>query len=192
MSLSIRYNSPVTLTFSLACIAVFIICEIMPMEFKRTFFVLNGYWSWSNPMDYLRLFSYTLGHANKEHLIGNLSLFLLIAPMMEEKYGSRNIGIMMGVCALVTAVFQVLLFNTGLLGASGLVFMFIVLVSFADARKGSIPVTFILVLVFFIGKEIIGAFNNDGVSQYAHIMGGILGGLFGFAAEDSKTNSQQA
>ena len=185
MSLSIRYNSPVTLTFSLACIGIFILCSIIP-SLTNTFFVLKGSWSWTNLLDYLRLFTYTLGHANKEHLIGNMSLFLLIAPMMEEKYGSRNIGIMMIICTLVTAFFQVLLFNSGLLGASGLVFMFIVLVSFADARKGSIPITFILVLIFFVGKELIGAFQNDGISQYAHIMGGILGGIFGFTADDNK------
>jgi len=185
MSLKIRYNAPVTLTFSLVCIAVFFLCELIP-NLRNEVFVLRGYWSWTSPMDYIRLFTYTLGHANKEHLMGNISLFLLLAPMMEEKYGSKDIAAMIGVTAFVTAVFQILLFDSGLLGASGVLFMFIVLSSFADARKGSIPLTFILVLLFFIGKELVGAWNNDQVSQYAHIAGGLIGGFFGFSLESSK------
>ena len=189
MSLKIRYNAPVTLTFSLVCIGVFFLCEIIP-GLRDNFFVLRGYWSWTNPMDYLRLFTYTLGHANKEHLMGNISLFLLLAPMMEEKYGSRDILMMIGVTAFVTAIFQILLFNSGLLGASGVLFMFIILTSFADARKGSIPLTFILVLLFYVGKEFVGAWNNDSVSQYAHIAGGLIGGFFGFSLESGKMKQQ--
>jgi rhomboid protease GluP len=185
MSLSIRYNAPVTLTFSLLCIGVFFLCELIP-SLRQNVFSISPYWSWTNPIDYLRLFTYTLGHANKEHLMGNISLFLLLAPMMEEKYGSRDIAYMIGVTALITAIFQILLFNTGLLGASGVLFMFIMLTSFADARKGSIPLTFILVLLFFMGKEIVGAWNNDNVSQYAHIAGGLFGGFFGFALESQR------
>lgn len=188
MSLSIRYNAPVSLTFSLACIGVFFLCEMMP-SLRYNVFSLSGYWSWTDPMNYLRLFTYTLGHANKEHLMGNISLFLLLAPMMEEKYGSKDIASMIGVTALVTAIFQILLFDTGLLGASGVLFMFIILTSFADARKGSIPLTFILVMLFFIGKEVVGAWNNDQVSQYAHIAGGLIGGFFGFSLESSKQNN---
>jgi membrane associated rhomboid family serine protease len=190
MSLKIRYNAPVSLTFSLVCIGVFFLCELIP-NLRENFFVLYGDWQWANPMYYLRLFTYTLGHANKEHLMGNISLFLLLAPTMEEKYGSRDILAMIGVTAFVTAVFQILLFDTGLLGASGVLFMFIILTSFADARKGSIPLTFILVLVFYIGKELVGAWNNDMVSQYAHIAGGLIGGFFGFALESGKMKQQQ-
>jgi membrane associated rhomboid family serine protease len=64
--------------------------------------------------------------------------------------------------------------------------MFIVLVSFADAKDGTIPLTFILVVLFFVGKEIMSSIGNDNVSQYAHIAGGVLGGVFGFAAPAAK------
>ncbi len=191
MSISIRYNAPITLTFSLACVGIFLLSEMIP-ALRTEFFVLHGYWNWSDPLDYLRLFTYTLGHANKEHLIGNISVFLLIAPIMEEKYGSKDIAVMMVMTALITAIFQVLLFDTDLLGASGLLFMFIILASFADARKGSIPLTFILVLLFYVGKEVAGALSNDNVSQYAHIAGGLLGALFGFAIETNQNQANRA
>jgi membrane associated rhomboid family serine protease len=192
-SLKIRYNAPVVLTFSLVCSAVYILNYILGGDINNNqngligqFFVLPGEWHWGDWRNYIRIFTYTMGHASTEHLVGNLSIFLLIAPIMEEKYGSKNILTMMATTAIVTAIFQVLLFSTGLLGASGLVFMFIVLVSFADVKEGTIPLTFILVVIFFVGKEVMSSMGNDHVSQYAHIAGGILGGIFGFTAQTAK------
>lgn len=195
MALKIRYNSPVVLTFSLICIGVYLIDVIASVgvasnevgRITSTFFMLPGNFSWTNPLNYLRLLTYTMGHANQAHIMGNMSIFLLIAPIMEEKYGSGKILLMMVLTALLTAVFQIILFSNGLLGASGIVFMFIVLVSFADVRKGSIPLTFILVVLFFIGQEVIHSLQDNQVSEYAHIMGGIMGAIFGmFFTETQK------
>jgi membrane associated rhomboid family serine protease len=72
------------------------------------------------------------------------------------------------------------LFSTGLMGASGLVFMMILLASFTNHKEGEIPLTFILVLVLFLAKEVVQAFSNDDISQFAHILGGVIGSLFGF------------
>jgi len=203
MALKIRYNSPVVLTFALICMAVYfsnwmIFGDPVPGKFSITadFFTLSGQFNWMNPLDYVRLVSYTMGHANVGHIVSNMSIFLLIAPIMEEKYGSRNILIMMLMTAIVTAFLQIFLFNTGLLGASGIVFMFIVLVSFADARKGSIPLTFILVVVFFVGKEIIHGLEQNQVSEFAHIAGGFMGGVFGYmfntdGGEDDKNGKSR-
>jgi len=199
MALKIRYNSPVVLTFSLICIGVYFTDLIFSVgagpdtlgPITRNFFMLQGTFDWGNPMDYMRMITYTMGHANQAHIMGNMSIFLLIAPIMEEKYGSRNIFIMMVLTALVTAVFQILLFSSGLLGASGIVFMFIVLVSFADARKGTIPLTFILVVLFFIGQEVIHSMQDNQVSEYAHIAGGIMGGLFGMTFKETKKENSK-
>lgn len=194
MALKIQYNAPVTLSFSLICIFIYGICLMIP-SLKMSIFSLGPYWNASDPINYISLFTYTMGHANMEHLTGNMSMFVLIAPMMEEKYGSKNVAIMMAVTALITAILQLVFFSTGLLGASGILFMFIILTSFADAKKGSIPLTFILVLIFFLGREISNAIaSNDNVSQYAHIIGGIFGAIFGFMLEKEpkeKTNSIQ-
>lgn len=198
MGLKIRYNSPVVLTFSLICIAVFVLDLIFSIgsngetgPITQKFFMLRGYFDYTNPLDYLRLLSYTMGHSNQAHIMGNMSIFLLIAPIMEEKYGSRNVLIMMFSTALVTAFFQLLLFNSGLLGASGIVFMFIVLVSFADARKGTIPLTFILVVLFYVGTEILHSLQNNQVSEYAHIAGGVMGAIFGMTFKETTKGSSK-
>lgn len=193
MALKIRYNSPVVLTFSLICIVVYVIDLVLSAgmapntigPLTSNFFMISGTFNWYNPLDYLRLVTYTMGHADQAHIMGNMSIFLLIAPIMEEKYGSRNILIMMLITAIMTASFQIFLFNSGLLGASGIVFMFIVLVSFADARKGTIPLTFILVTIFFLGQEVLHSLQDNQVSEYAHLAGGLFGGAFGYIFKEA-------
>ena len=95
--------------------------------------------SWRDPLGYIRLFGHVLGHANWEHFLNNMLLLLVVGPPMEEKYGS--IPLLKGILftALVTGVLQCILFpNTGLLGASGIVFMLIMLSSLAGF-SGGIP-----------------------------------------------------
>ena len=82
--------------------------------------------------------------------------------------------------ALITGIINVSFYSTGLLGASGIVFMLILLVSFTNNTGGGIPLTFILVAILFVGKELMHSFNNDQISQSAHIIGGLCGSVFGF------------
>jgi membrane associated rhomboid family serine protease len=145
----------------------------------------------SEPASLFTLISHTLGHAGIEHLIGNLTFILLIGPIVEEKYGSKLTLVMIVVTALVTGLLNVLLFNTGLMGASGIVFMLIILVSFTNSRNGEIPVTFILVALLFIGKEVLAALHEDQVSQFAHIIGGVCGGVFGYLGSRKKKEPVQ-
>jgi membrane associated rhomboid family serine protease len=58
--------------------------------------------------------------------------------------------------------------------------MLILLSSFTNIRSGDIPLTFLLMVALFLAKEVIGAFANDDISQFAHVLGGFLGSLFGF------------
>jgi membrane associated rhomboid family serine protease len=136
--------------------------------------------STSEPLSVVTLVSHVAGHVNLEHLLGNLTFVLLLGPIIEEKYGSGRMLIMILVTALVTGLLNIFLFHTGLLGASGIVFMLILLISFTNSKSGEIPITFILVAVLFIGKEILHSLQADQVSQFAHIIGGICGSVFGF------------
>ncbi len=176
----VRYNSPVILTFALASAVVLIVNQITGGRFTPTLFILNPSFSASNPVDWLRLVLYVIGHQDWVHLISNFSFILLIGPVLEEKYGSLPILLMMLVTALATGLLNILLVKTGLYGASGIVFMLILLSSFTNIRKGEMPITFILIIALYIVREFVNALNPDTISQLAHIGGGICGGLFGF------------
>lgn len=79
-----------------------------------------------------------LGHGSWDHFINNMLLLLVVGPPMEEKYGSLPLlkGILL--TALISGVLQCLLFpRTALLGASGIVFMLIMLASLSGFPAAS-------------------------------------------------------
>jgi membrane associated rhomboid family serine protease len=119
--------------------------------------------------------------------MSNFTFILLIGPILEEKYGSSRLLLMILFTGLVTGLLQVAVFTDGLMGASGIVFMMIILGSFVNVRSGDIPLTFILVAVLFLGREVVQALGEDQISQFAHIIGGICGGIFGFALNGGQT-----
>lgn len=72
--------------------------------------------------------------------------------------------------------------SSALLGASGIVFMLIVMASLSGMRRGELPLTLLLVLVLYLGGEVLdGLFSRDNVSQLTHIVGGLMGAVCGFA-----------
>jgi membrane associated rhomboid family serine protease len=103
---------------------------------------------------------------------------------MEEKYGSKPLLAGILLTALVSGLFQCLLFpHTALLGASGIVFMLILLSSLSGMRSGSIPLTLVLVAVIYLGQEVYsGLFVQDNVAHFMHLVGGACGTAFGYLA----------
>jgi len=179
MNIKITYNSPVILSFAIASVILFFLNNLLGGALN-SILILSPNFNSGSITGYISMFTYTLGHGSIQHLFGNLSLLLILGPIIEEKYGSKKIIAMMGITALFTAVLQIFFFNSGLLGASGIVFMLIILASFTKSSNNSIPLTFILVLVFYLGNELASAFDNDNISQFAHIAGGLMGSVFGF------------
>lgn len=176
-----HYNSPVVLGFSLLCLlALWLNYVTGGLANNLLFSVYQS--PWSNPFTYLRLFGHVVGHADWSHLTSNVMLILIIGPLLEEKYGSRDLLFMILFTALITGLAHFFLFpGTQLLGASGIVFAMIVAASMTGIKDGSIPVTFILVFLIYIGQEIYSAlYVADNVSQFTHIIGGIVGALFGY------------
>ena len=140
----------------------------------------KGNFSPSSLRNWVTLLTHVAGHSGWNHLFGNFSLILLIGPMLEENYGSLALLAMIVITALVTGILNVILFPTALMGASGVVFMMILLASFTNYTRGEIPLTFILVLVLYMGDQIIKSFSTNNISYFAHIAGGFCGSLFGF------------
>jgi len=182
--MKIKYNAPTVLTFAFISAIVLILSQTVMRSLTEQWFVVSGKGSFSpgRIKCWITLFTHVLGHANWPHLISNFAFILLIGPILEELYGSFSLFIMICITALVTGVLNVLFFSTGLLGASGIVFMMILLASFTNFKKGEIPLTFILVLVLYLGREIYNSFGSEStnISEFAHIVGGFIGSLFGF------------
>jgi GlpG protein len=185
----ISFNSPAILGFSILCLLALVLNYVTHgLTNKLLFSVYHS--SLFSPFTYIRLFGHVLGHAGWEHFIGNITLILVIGPLLEEKYGTANILFVILATALVTGLVHFLCFpRMGLLGASGVVFAFILLSSFASIKEGSIPLTFLLVTVVYIGGQVYdGIFVKDNISNLTHILGGIVGAGLGYIMTKNKMN----
>lgn len=185
----ISFNAPVTLSFVFICFVVTLLGMISKGEIVRYAF-MTYHSSLMNPMTYVRFVTHIFGHSGWDHFIGNASYLLLLGPMLEEKYGSKTLIEIIGITAIVTGLINYIFFwNVGLCGASGVVFAFIILASFTGFKDGEIPLTFILVAVIFIGQQVYdGITVQDNISNMAHIVGGIVGGITGFLLNKKSGN----
>lgn len=176
----IQYNSPVILTFTILSFISLVLGQIT--NNFSTALLFSVYKSpLTDLLSYFRIVGHVLGHADLEHFLSNFIIILLIGPILEEKYGSRIMIRMILITAIITGILNILLFDTALLGASGIAFMLILLSSFVNTKEGKIPLTLILIIIIFIGREIIDVFfADDNISQLTHIVGGLCGGIFGF------------
>jgi len=79
----IHYNSPVILTYAILSLGVFLMGSATNNAITSNFFVIFRT-SATDPLQYFRLFSYVLGHADFNHYFGNISMLLLIGPMWKK------------------------------------------------------------------------------------------------------------
>lgn len=180
--IKITYNTPVVLSFVLACFAVTVVGMLTGgMSTAALFSVYRG--PLTSPMTYLRLFTHVLGHAGFAHFMGNAMYLLLVGPMLEEKYGSAAMIKVILATAVVTGVIHCGLWgNSALCGASGVVFAFIVMSSFTAFKEGEIPLSFLLVGALYLGQEVYsGLAVRDNVSNLTHMIGGAVGAVAGYA-----------
>lgn len=177
----IQYNSPVVLTFALLSLAVFGLSLLTQGRSDLLLFCVYRS-PLTDPLTYPRFFLHVLGHSSWEHYTGNILLMLVVGPPLEEKYGSRSLLAAIAVTAFVTGLAQWILFpSTGVLGASGIVFMMILLSSMGGMKNGRVPLTMLLVAVFYLGNELHTALTvADNVSQLSHVLGGLCGAALGF------------
>lgn len=138
--------------------------------------------SFLNPLTYIRLFTHSIGHKDWDHLVSNFLYILLIGPMIEEKYGSINLLIMLLLTSLIVSLFNIIFNNYAICGASSNVFMLIVLSSFSNLTEGKIPITLILICIFYIIDELKKGFleGNKKIYHSGHLIGALCGLLFGF------------
>ncbi len=179
--LKITFDSPAILIFTAICFGAFLLNAVtMGWTNHALFSVYRS--SLLDPLTYVRMIGHVFGHADWGHFCGNIMLLLVVGPLLEEKYGTQNILLVMLVTALLTGLVHYLFFpTTALLGASGVVFAMILLSGAVNLTEKEVPVTLILVALFYLGGQVYdGLFVNDNVSNLTHILGGLTGAGMGF------------
>ena len=177
----ITYNSPVVLTFAGLSLIALVLGRMPGSSITQTLFCVYRS-PLSDFLTYPRFFLHVIGHSDMNHYISNMLLLLVIGPPLEERFGSGSLLSVILATALFSGLVQFVFFpRSALLGASGIVFMMIIMSTFLVYKRGTLPLTMLLVFVLYIGGEIAkGIALNDNVSQLTHIIGGICGGFFGY------------
>ncbi len=177
----LELNSPVVIWFTVLAFVVLMFGYATSGASTAALFVCRRS-RISDPMMWIRMFTYIFGHEDITHFVNNFTIITLTGPMLEEKYGSKQLMMMMAVTAVVGGAANVIFTTNGMLGASGIAFLFIILCSCTSVKSGSIPLTLVLVVAIYIGQEILTGFTTtDNVSHLTHILGGVCGIFFGMA-----------
>lgn len=174
------YNSKVIISYLLICLLAWLLNTITRGKTNKLLF--ESYRSSTlNPLTYIRLFTHSIGHRDWDHLVSNFLIILLIGPMIEEKYGSVNLIIMFLLTSLVIGLFNTIFSNYSILGASGNVYMLIVLSAFSNVQEGTIPITVVLVCLFYVIGEIKRTITERKSKVYhdGHLIGALCGLAFG-------------
>ena len=173
------YNSVIILSYFLICLCALLINFICKGRFNNYFSLKKG--SFLNPMTYIRLVTTGICHNDWSHFRNNFVMILLIGPMLEEKYGSITLLKMLLLTTIFSSVIHLLFYKSSAIGASDNVYMLVVLCSIVNISNGKIPITLVLILLFYVADEIIKwLFKKDNVAHDSHVIGAICGLIFGF------------
>ena len=186
-----HYNAPATLTFALLALAVFGLSYLTNNQSDYYLSVSRDIRA--NPLLSYRLLTHILVHQDFSHYLANFSLILLLGPILEEKYGSARMALMISFVSVATGIFHILFYSAPLIGASAVLFMMILLVSFANKTSGRIGLSVILVLALYIIPELLALRDFGSISHnahHAHLVGGITGAIFGILIGCHQKNSK--
>ena len=164
-----QYNAVVTLTMFFISLGVLLLDKITKGKASRKIFSTERA-SLLNPLTYIRFFTHILGHSDWEHLSNNYLKILLLGPLIEEKYGSINFLIMILITAFVVAIANFIKGHVWLKGASCISFMLTVLSAFVNITENKIPITLILIILFYIIDEIKKLKRDDNIAHDSHII----------------------
>ena len=112
----VTVNAPFSILFSIAAIALYFLFQADGTIPRML--ILQGEFDFSNWQWYISLIGYTMAHGSIEHLIGNISIILLVGPFVEKRWGTKRTAIMAGLTALLTALVHIIFWDHRLIGAS--------------------------------------------------------------------------
>ena len=175
------------LSFAGACTCVHVLGAVLGFQrFETAYFSIASDWGAfrpASPLSYFRLVSHIFGHVSWDHLNGNMVNLLLVGPACEREFGSFALGKIVWWTAICSGIAHMLFgaAHTAQLGASGVVFMLILLNSLLEVRQNRVPLTFVVQVMLWVNKEIIAQFGSrDSTSHVAHLAGALVGTVAGY------------
>ena len=183
------WAAPVVSGYALLCFAVMFVHSILPDKADLTFMSwfrspMRMFFQWEDMKTYVQFLTHVVGHANWSHFGNNFVFLMLLGIQAEEHYGSKLIFKLIVLTSLSISLINIVITGTPVIGASGIVFLFITLSLFADREEKRAPVEAVIMSVYFIGREVVDMFGVDRTSQLAHFLGAVIGFIYGYWMQD--------
>lgn len=175
----LKNNSPVIVAYVLISLTAF---WLKDTEFGRTllpWLSLPREIKSAEATYYLNFVSYIFGYENWDYLLQNITFLLLLGPLVEKKYSSKLVFLMLIVTASITGTLQVLFYGSSYagreIGGTCIVYMLIMVASATNIKSYEIPVTLVLLIGFLIGGLSITSRHYNSLPL---VVGGICGFIF--------------
>lgn len=203
----ILFDAPVTIIFVLLSLAAFFVNILLKDLLVTTAFTCHSLkaatpelaFNFRNALDYVRLILHIFAYADLSKLLLNSVLLLLLGSILEERYGSLMLTIMIFITSLVSGVLTACVPAIAFTGSDCIVFMMIILLSLTALAKRTIQISWLLAFIIFIAYKVYGKNYGDlknvslliqeNLSLFINLAGGICGSLAGFFIAPKKRKS---
>ncbi|MBR1911348.1 MAG: rhomboid family intramembrane serine protease [Treponema sp.] len=206
----ILFDAPVTIIFVLLTIAaffanIFLKDSLVPLLFTCRSLKAptpEAAFNFKNAMDYVRLILHVFAYADLPSLLMNAVLLLLLGSILEERYGSLMLFLMIFIASLVSGVLTACAPQQPFSGSDSIVFMMIILLSLTALAKRTVQISWLLAFIVFIAYKVHGyttssitnvtAVLQENLSLFINLAGGICGSLAGFLIAPKKSRKAAA
>ena len=220
-SYKFEYDSPLTLSFVLICAVIFVFDALVlklkliplmltcpgakegfPPELMQLFAKSTAAFDFANPLHYLGMILHIFGNASFPQLFVNSLIILILGTILEERYGSSVLALMIAISALVSGVLNACISPLPVSGATSVAFMMIILASLMTLTKRKVLCTWLLAFILYFayrlyvcsvcpisvsdGESAFVVFLRKNITTFTSLAGGICGSLFGFLSAPKK------
>jgi membrane associated rhomboid family serine protease len=201
----IMFDAPVTIVFVLLTIAVYFVNIMMKESLIPMMFTCRSLkaadpeaaFNLKNALDYARLILHVFAYTDFPTLLINAVILLLLGSILEERYGSLMLFIMIFIAALVSGVLAVCSPQVPFTGTDSIIFMMIFLLSLTALAKHTVQVSWLLAFIAFTaykaygftttGTKNLSAIIQDNLGLLISLAAGICGSLAGFLIAPKKS-----
>ncbi len=205
-SFKLIYDSPVAVSFVLLSLLLYVLDSFALKGKLGAFFSVPSPFNFSKPIMYFSLVFHVFANDTWQHFFVDSLMIMILGSVLEERYGSSFLGVMIFISCLVSGVLSVCAHAHGIQGASEVVFTLIILSAMSLLLKKQLSCTWILIFVFYIAYGVSGiaspnsslsssGFFQKSIPVFISFVGGVCGSLFGLLAcpkkRASKTSSKE-
>ncbi|MBO4404034.1 MAG: rhomboid family intramembrane serine protease [Treponema sp.] len=194
------FDSPVTLAFTFLCALVFLLDTfVFKDKIILSYFTCRASstgagvpaFDFASPLDYARLILHVFGSASWLPFFLNTGLILVFGPVLEERYGSVILTVMMTTSCVVSGVLTACMGPCAVTGQEALVYMMIFLSLITAFTKKIFPLSSIFIFLLFTGYEFFVHFESsheiiNAVPVCIDLIAGVVGSLFGYLVSPKK------